>query len=115
MNAAGEVYGTLTARQALASSVNTISAQISLELGPDSFYRYVRQFGFGRPTEVDLANEVPGTVKRPGTEEWSQFEQATNSFGQGISVTPIQLVRRGGCDCQRRRPGAAAGRQRAGQ
>ena len=92
-NAEEEIYGTLSARDALARSVNTISAQISLKLGPDSFYRYVRQFGFGRPTEVDLANEVPGTVKRPGTEEWSQFEQATNSFGQGIAVTPIQLAR----------------------
>jgi cell division protein FtsI/penicillin-binding protein 2 len=61
-------------------------------MGRDEFYRYIRQFGFGRPTEVDLAHEVPGTVKRPGTEFWSEYDQAANSFGQGISVTPIQLT-----------------------
>ena len=45
-----------------------------------------------RPTEVDLAHESPGIVKRPGTESWSEYDQAANSFGQGISVTPIQLI-----------------------
>jgi cell division protein FtsI/penicillin-binding protein 2 len=91
-NAQDKTYGTITARQALADSVNTVSAQICLDMGRDDFYRYIRQFGFGRPTEVDLAQESPGIVKRPGTEAWSQFDQAANSFGQGISVTPIQLI-----------------------
>jgi len=92
LNAQNKVYGTIAARQALANSVNTISAQICLDMGRDDFYRYIRQFGFGRPTEVDLAHESPGIVKRPGTEAWSQYDQAANSFGQGISVTPIQLI-----------------------
>jgi cell division protein FtsI/penicillin-binding protein 2 len=91
-NAQDKTYGTITARQALADSVNTVSAQICLDMGRDDFYRYIRQFGFGRPTEVDLAQESPGIVKRPGTEAWSQYDQAANSFGQGISVTPIQLI-----------------------
>jgi cell division protein FtsI/penicillin-binding protein 2 len=91
-NAQDKTYGTITARQALANSVNTVSAQICLDMGRDDFYRYIRQFGFGRPTEVDLAQESPGIVKRPGTEAWSQYDQAANSFGQGISVTPIQLI-----------------------
>jgi cell division protein FtsI/penicillin-binding protein 2 len=91
-NAENKTYGTITARQALANSVNTVSAQICLDMGRDDFYRYIRQFGFGRPTEVDLAHESPGIVKRPGTEAWSQYDQAANSFGQGISVTPIQLI-----------------------
>jgi cell division protein FtsI/penicillin-binding protein 2 len=92
LNAENKKYGTIAARQALASSVNTVSAQICLDMGRDDFYRYIRQFGFGRPTEVDLAHESPGIVKRPGTEAWSQFDQAANSFGQGISVTPMQLI-----------------------
>jgi cell division protein FtsI/penicillin-binding protein 2 len=92
LNAENKKYGTIAARQALASSVNTVSAQICLDMGRDDFYRYIRQFGFGRPTEVDLAQESPGIVKRPGTEAWSQYDQAANSFGQGISVTPIQLI-----------------------
>ena len=91
-NAQDKTYRTIAARQALADSVNTVSAQICLDMGRDDFYRYIRQFGFGRPTEVDLAQESPGIVKRPGTEAWSQYDQAANSFGQGISVTPIQLI-----------------------
>ena len=91
-NAENKTYGAITARQALANSVNTVSAQICLDMGRDDFYRYIRQFGFGRPTEVDLAHESPGIVKRPGTESWSEYDQAANSFGQGISVTPIQLI-----------------------
>jgi len=91
-NAENKTYGAITARQALANSVNTVSARICLDMGRDDFYRYIRQFGFGRPTEVDLAHESPGIVKRPGTEAWSQYDQAANSFGQGISVTPIQLI-----------------------
>jgi cell division protein FtsI/penicillin-binding protein 2 len=91
-NAQGKKYGTITAREALAESVNTVSARICLDMGRDDFYRYIRQFGFGRPTEVDLAQESPGIVKRPGTENWSQYDQAANSFGQGISVTPIQMI-----------------------
>ena len=91
-NAQDKTYRTIAARQALADSVNTVSAQICLDMGRDDFYRYIRQFGFGRPTEVDLAQESPGIVKRPGTESWSQYDQTANSFGQGISVTPIQLI-----------------------
>lgn len=91
-NAENKAYGTITARQALANSVNTISARLSLDMGQDDFYRYVRQFGFGKPTEIDLGSEIPGIVRRPGTEYWSLYDQAANSFGQGLSVTPIQLV-----------------------
>jgi cell division protein FtsI/penicillin-binding protein 2 len=91
-NAENKTYATITARQALASSVNTISARIALDMGQDDFYRYVRQFGFGKPTEIDLGAETPGVVRRPGTEYWSLYDQAANSFGQGLSVTPIQLV-----------------------
>lgn len=91
-NAENKTYGTITARQALASSVNTISARIALGMGQEDFYRYVRQFGFGKPTEIDLGAEAPGVVRRPGTEYWSLYDQAANSFGQGLAVTPIQLV-----------------------
>ena len=91
-NAQNKNYGTITARQALAELGQHRQRQICLDMGRDDFYRYIRQFGFGRPTEVDLAQESPGIVKRPGTEAWSQYDQAANSFGQGISVTPIQMI-----------------------
>ena len=52
----------------------------------------MRQFGFGRLAEVDLNLESGGIVKAPGNEQWSQFDQAANSFGQGISVSTLQMI-----------------------
>jgi len=82
----------VSAWDALAESLNTVSAEICLAMGQENFYRYVRLFGFGKPTEIDLGTEVAGIVKRPGSAQWSQFDQAANSFGQGISTTPIQML-----------------------
>lgn len=84
--------GWVSGWDALAESLNTISADISLKMGSEEFYRYIRLFGFGKPTEIDLGPEAAGIVKRWGTEAWNPYDQAANSFGQGISVTPIQMV-----------------------
>ncbi len=84
--------GWVTGWQAFAESLNTISADISLQIGRESFYQYIRLFGFGRPTEIDLGPEAAGIVKRPDTGLWSQYDQAANSFGQGISVSPLQMI-----------------------
>jgi cell division protein FtsI/penicillin-binding protein 2 len=84
--------GVVTGWQALAESLNTVSAEIALKMGGESFHRYVRLFGFGKPTEIDLKPEAPGVVKRYGTEQWNQVDQSRNSFGQAISVTPIQMI-----------------------
>jgi len=91
-NAEKRRYGKITATDALAKSVNTVSAQMALQVGPESFYRYVGRFGFGKPTEADVVYEDSGVVKRWGTYAFSRFDQATNSFGQAISVTPLQLA-----------------------
>jgi cell division protein FtsI/penicillin-binding protein 2 len=91
-NAERRSYGEVTAQEALARSLNVVAARICLELGPEVFYRYVRLFGFGKLTEVDLNHESAGIVKEPGHTEWSRFDQATNSFGQGISVTALQMI-----------------------
>jgi cell division protein FtsI/penicillin-binding protein 2 len=84
--------GWVTGWQALGESLNTVSADLAIQMGPEAFYRYVSLFGFGRPTEIDLRAEAPGMVKRYGTEQWNLVDQATNSFGQAISVTPIQMI-----------------------
>lgn len=84
--------GWVTGWDALAESLNTVSADISLKMGSEEFYRYVRLFGFGKPSEIDVGPEAAGIVKRWGTEAWSSYDQAANSFGQGISVTPIQMI-----------------------
>ncbi len=91
-NAENLVYGSITARQALAKSVNVVTAELCLDMGSDTFYRYVRQFGFGKVTEVDSDMEIAGIVKWSGTKYWSRYDQAANSFGQGISVTPLQMA-----------------------
>jgi cell division protein FtsI/penicillin-binding protein 2 len=91
-NAEQQAYGEVTAREALAKSINVVAAQICLDMGAEVFYRYVRQFGFGKPTEVDLNYESEGIVKNPGNRFWSQYDQAANSFGQGISVTALQML-----------------------
>jgi cell division protein FtsI/penicillin-binding protein 2 len=52
----------------------------------------MQNFGFGRLTGVDLAGEAPGRLKTPGDTDWFEAELGTNSFGQGVAVTPIQMV-----------------------
>lgn len=85
-------YGRVTITEALARSLNVITAQVAEMVGKDDFYRYVQRFGFGSPTEIDLAGEVNGAVKMPHNENWSLSDLGTNSFGQGLAVTPIQMV-----------------------
>ena len=85
-------YGDIAVRDALALSLNVVTAQIASEIGQNRFYDYMRRFGFGSATEVDLAGEVPGAIKYPGTLDWSLSDLGTNSFGQGIAVTPLQMV-----------------------
>jgi cell division protein FtsI/penicillin-binding protein 2 len=61
-------------------------------LGPERFYAGVQRFGFGAPTGVDLPGEVGGIVNLPGGPIWSLATFYNNAFGQGIAVTPLQLV-----------------------
>jgi cell division protein FtsI/penicillin-binding protein 2 len=92
-NAEQRAYGPVSIRDALAHSINVVSAKVSLRMGAETFYSYVRQFGFGRLTEADLQAEVGGIVNQPGRGAgWSQYDQAANSFGQGISVTALQMI-----------------------
>ncbi|MGL4649422.1 MAG: peptidoglycan D,D-transpeptidase FtsI family protein, partial [Caldilineaceae bacterium] len=85
-------YGNVSAEDALALSLNVVTAQVALKVGTNPFYDYVRRFGFGSATEIDLAGEVPGALKTPGDPLWSESDQGTNSFGQGIAVTPLQML-----------------------
>ena len=91
-NSSRAAAGRVTAKDARAQSLNVVTAQVALKVGSEEFYRYVRRFGFGELTEVDLANEVPGLLKTPGSEAWSLSDLGTNSFGQGLAVTSIQMV-----------------------
>jgi cell division protein FtsI/penicillin-binding protein 2 len=85
-------HGTQTATQILVKSLNTGAVWLSELLGPDRFYDYVSRFGFGQPTGVGLSGEAAGQVRTPAEDEWSEVDMATNSFGQGVNVTPLQLI-----------------------
>jgi len=84
--------GRLDATDALARSNNIVTVQVASRLGTERFYQYLQRFGFGQPTEVDLAGEVTGLLKFPGSEDWTLSDLGTNGFGQGLAVTPIQIT-----------------------
>ena len=88
----GKGRGRVTATEALVQSLNVTTAKIAVALGADEFYRAVRRFGFGQLTEIELANEIAGQIKSPGREGWYPADLAINSFGQGISVTALQMA-----------------------
>jgi cell division protein FtsI/penicillin-binding protein 2 len=60
--------------------------------GADTFYRYIQDFGFGQTTGVDLEGEVAGLVRTAQDDDWYPADLATNSFGQGMAATPLQVA-----------------------
>lgn len=87
-----QAHGLVDATQVLVQSLNVGVATISTQMGSDSYYGMMSQFGFGRLTGIDLQGEAAGTMHVPGTADWSESLLGTNSFGQGIAVTPLQML-----------------------
>ncbi len=83
-------YDMLNAGTILKYSSNIGAAKIGEKLGPTTLYRYLKEFGFGSPTGIDLPGESPGILNR--VDRWSGVSIDTIPFGQGVSATPIQLV-----------------------
>ena len=81
----------LSPTQILAKSSNIGALKIGLQLGEPSLYATYRRFGFGEPTGITLPGEASG-VLRPQGRAWYDAETASASFGQGISVTTLQLA-----------------------
>jgi cell division protein FtsI/penicillin-binding protein 2 len=84
-------HGPITASDVLALSNNVGAARIGLTLGGDKLYDALRRFGFGSPTGIELVGEQSGVVWHPDQAS-GELTTAQNSFGQGLSLTPIQLV-----------------------
>jgi cell division protein FtsI/penicillin-binding protein 2 len=76
----------------LQHSLNVCLAWVSSQMGTQAFYGYMERFGLGHPTGVDLSGEAPGRLKRPGDGDWYPVDLGTNAFGQGIAVTPLQML-----------------------
>jgi cell division protein FtsI/penicillin-binding protein 2 len=76
----------------LQHSLNVCLAWVSEKIGAQTFYSYMNRFGLGHLTGVDLAGEAAGRLKVPGDGDWYPVDLATNAFGQGVSVTPMQMM-----------------------
>jgi cell division protein FtsI (penicillin-binding protein 3) len=84
--------GTVDMTTLLSRSLNVGAATLATWMGPEVFYDYYRRFGFGRPTGIDLMAEERGIMPLPGSELWTESFLATNSYGQSLAVTPLQMV-----------------------
>jgi cell division protein FtsI/penicillin-binding protein 2 len=85
-------WGEQTMLGCMQHSLNVCLAWVGEKLGQENFYHYLREFGFGLPTGIDLFNEASGTLRLPEDTGWSQADMVTNTFGQGLAVTPMQMV-----------------------
>jgi cell division protein FtsI/penicillin-binding protein 2 len=88
----GAANGTSTMTQILIHSSNVGMTWVSGKLGADLEYQNFKRFGLGQLTGLRLPGEVAGTVRTNQDADWTRVDQATNSFGQGIAVTPVQLL-----------------------
>ena len=85
-----KAFGTLSFRDVIAKSSNVGTIKTSLRLSNASFYAAIRAFGFGRTSGIDLPGESPGLLMPVA--RWPGLAKAYISFGQGISITPLQLA-----------------------
>ena len=80
----------LTARQALAQSSNVAAVELGQRLGKDKLYHYIREFGFGRRTGIQLPGETAGLLRPP--DRWGRTTIGSIPMGYAVGITPIQLV-----------------------
>ena len=83
-------HGLLTVTKVLADSSDVGSIKIAMRLGEDRFYKYIRAFGFGSQTGIELPGESRGLTKP--VNRWSKVSIAAISMGQEIGISPIQLA-----------------------
>jgi cell division protein FtsI/penicillin-binding protein 2 len=74
------------------NSLNVCLSWVALQLGPTKFYNYMKAFGVGHLTNIDLAGEKSFPLAVPGDGSWYPINLATNSFGQGLAMTPIGMI-----------------------
>jgi len=86
----GEHYGRIPVHEALEHSSDVAAVKLALRLGPEHFYHYIRDFGFGARTGVELPGETRGLL-RP-VNRWGTTSIGSIAIGQEVAVTPVQLV-----------------------
>jgi cell division protein FtsI (penicillin-binding protein 3) len=86
----GEHLGVVTVHKALEESSDVAAVKLALKVGPDNFYKFIREFGFGARTGTELPGETRGLL-RP-VNRWGSSSIGSIAIGQEIAVTPLQLV-----------------------
>jgi cell division protein FtsI (penicillin-binding protein 3) len=82
--------GVVTVQRALEKSSDVAAVKLALKLGPDKFYKYIRGYGFGDRSGIELPSETRGLLRPPN--RWGATSIGSLAIGQEIGVTPIQLV-----------------------
>ncbi len=85
-----KAYGLLPVSDIIANSSDVGAIKIALRLGEDRFYKYIRGFGFGQQTGIELPGETRGLTKPPN--RWSKVSIGAISMGQEIGISPLQLA-----------------------
>jgi cell division protein FtsI/penicillin-binding protein 2 len=88
----GEAWGVQDMTGCMQHSLNVCLAWVATQMGAHSFYGSMDRFGLGHPTGIDLAGEAAGRLKVPGDADWYPVDLGTNAFGQGVAVTPVQML-----------------------
>jgi len=83
-------FGVVTVKYALEHSSDVGAAKMALKLGPDKFYKYMRGFGFGDRSGIELPSETRGLLAPP--RKWGSTSILSMAIGQEVAVTPVQLV-----------------------
>jgi len=86
----GEHYGVIPVHKALEESSDVAAVKLALKVGPDRFYQYIRDFGFGARSGAELPGETRGLL-RP-VNRWGSSSIGSIAIGQEVAVTPLQLV-----------------------
>jgi cell division protein FtsI (penicillin-binding protein 3) len=82
--------GTVTIAEAVAHSSDVAAVKTALKLGDERFYKYIKDYGFGAQTDIELPGETRGLIKAPN--KWSKVSIGAMAIGQEVGVTPIQAV-----------------------
>ncbi len=85
-------YTNQTVTKSLEKSSNVGMMWVAEKFGPDKFYDYIKKFGIGTTTGIDLSGEGEGILRTNKDKGWGPLDFLTNSFGQSVAITPIQLV-----------------------
>src|SRR5438046_930138 len=83
-------FGYLSVREVLIKSSNIGAAKLALSVGEQKFYEYIRRFGFGERTGIELPGEINGVIRPPQT--WSKISITRIPMGHEVGVTPLQMT-----------------------